>query len=42
MRVAGTSVTMEFAHVGGGLISKDGGALKGFAVAGRDPQVPMG
>jgi sialate O-acetylesterase len=29
-------VLVRFRHTGGGLIAKDGGPLKGFAVAGED------
>ncbi len=32
--VRGGEITLHFAHVGGGLVSGDGGALKGFAIAG--------
>jgi len=27
---------VEFSHVGGGLMARDGGPLKGFAIAGED------
>ncbi|MCC3153142.1 sialate O-acetylesterase [Hymenobacter sp. BT770] len=36
MQVAGNKVTLSFASVGGGLVAKGGGPLKGFAVAGPD------
>lgn len=32
--ISGNKVTLTFDHVGGGLVAKDGGALKGFAIAG--------
>jgi len=36
MQVAGNKATLSFTSVGGGLIAKGGGPLKGFAVAGPD------
>ena len=36
MAVEGDKVRLRFAHAAGGLVVKDGGALKGFAVAGED------
>jgi len=36
MKVDGNKVVLSFEQVGGGLAAKDGGALKGFAVAGED------
>jgi sialate O-acetylesterase len=36
MNVEGNRVRVRFRHTGGGLIVKDGGPLKGFAVAGED------
>lgn len=36
MVVAGKNLRLRFTHVGGGLRSKDGGPLKGFAIAGSD------
>ena len=32
--ISGNAVTLHFGHVGGGLKSANGGALKGFAIAG--------
>jgi len=32
--ISGSEVTLYFDHVGGGLVSSDGGALSGFAIAG--------
>lgn len=32
--IAGDKVTLTFEHVGGGLVARDGGPLKGFAIAG--------
>ncbi|MFC6225795.1 sialate O-acetylesterase [Hymenobacter artigasi] len=36
MQVAGNKATLSFASIGGGLMAKGGGELKGFAVAGPD------
>lgn len=36
MTVERNRIRLSFDHVGGGLVSKEGGALKGFAVAGKD------
>ena len=36
MTVEGETIRLRFKHVGGGLLAKGGGALKGFAVAGAD------
>lgn len=36
MEVAGGKARLRFEHLGGGLIAKGGGPLKGFAVAGAD------
>lgn len=36
MTVEGGKIRLKFKHVGGGLTVRDGGALKGFAVAGED------
>jgi sialate O-acetylesterase len=36
MRVDGNKVVVDFDYVGGGLAARDGGRLKGFAVAGAD------
>lgn len=36
MRIDGSELTLSFSHVGAGLISKDSGPLRGFAVAGDD------
>ena len=36
MAVEGDKVRLKFKHVAGGLTAKDGGAVKGFAVAGED------
>jgi sialate O-acetylesterase len=35
-RTEGNTITLEFEHVGGGLVAEGGGPLKGFAVAGAD------
>ena len=35
-RTEGNKITLEFEHVGGGLIASEGESLKGFAVAGAD------
>ncbi|MEO8214713.1 MAG: sialate O-acetylesterase, partial [Myxococcales bacterium] len=32
--ISGNKVTLTFDHVGGGMVSRDGGPLKGFAIAG--------
>ncbi|NLF38253.1 sialate O-acetylesterase [bacterium] len=34
--VKGSNVVVSFTHLGGGLATRDGGALKGFAIAGED------
>jgi len=36
MVVEGPSIRLSFAHLGGGLVVKDGAELKGFAIAGED------
>ncbi|MBO2011223.1 sialate O-acetylesterase [Hymenobacter negativus] len=36
MQTAGNKVTLSFTSIGGGLVAKGGGPLKGFAVAGPD------
>ncbi|WP_460502470.1 sialate O-acetylesterase, partial [Hymenobacter agri] len=36
LKVAGNKATLSFASVGGGLVARGGGELKGFAVAGPD------
>ncbi|MCI1186208.1 sialate O-acetylesterase [Hymenobacter sp. DH14] len=36
MQTAGNKVTLSFTSIGGGLVAKGGGELKGFAVAGPD------
>jgi sialate O-acetylesterase len=36
MRVEGAEVRLHFRSVGGGLVASDGGALKGFVIAGED------
>ena len=36
MEIEGNKIRLGFNHTGGGLIVKDGGELKGFAVAGND------
>jgi sialate O-acetylesterase len=36
MSISGSKVTIRFTHLGGGFVTSDGGAPKGFAVAGRD------
>jgi len=36
MRSEGEKIVAEFDHVGGGLAARDGGKLKGFAIAGAD------
>lgn len=36
MKVEGNKVRLKFTHLGGGLISRDGGPLKHFAIAGSD------
>ena len=38
MKVEGNKAILRFDHVGGGLVAKGGGKLKGFAVAGDDKQ----
>jgi sialate O-acetylesterase len=37
MKAKGGKITLNFKHVGGGLIAKDG-ELKGFTIAGKDKQ----
>jgi sialate O-acetylesterase len=34
--VEGNAIRLQFDHVGGGLVATGGGALKGFAIAGKD------
>ena len=36
MKVAGDSIILSFGQVGGGLVARDGGALKYFEIAGED------
>ena len=36
MRIEGDKIVLAFAHVGSGLVSRGGGALKHFAIAGAD------
>ena len=36
MRIDGDKIVIEFDYVGGGLAARDGGKLKGFAIAGAD------
>ncbi|MEA3227266.1 MAG: sialate O-acetylesterase, partial [Planctomycetota bacterium] len=36
MKVKGGKIRLSFDHVGGGLVARDGEALKGFAIAGSD------
>jgi sialate O-acetylesterase len=36
MKVEGSKITLSFDHVGGGLVAKGDGPLKGFAIAGDD------
>lgn len=36
MELEGDRIRLHFDHVGGGLIARDGGPLKGFAIAGED------
>jgi sialate O-acetylesterase len=36
MTVEGNKVRLKFTHLGGGLVAKDGGPLKHFAIAGSD------
>ncbi|HEX3905768.1 MAG TPA: sialate O-acetylesterase [Polyangia bacterium] len=36
VKVQGGKATLRFTHLGGGLVAKGGGALKGFTVAGAD------
>ena len=36
MKVGGRAVRIKFSHLGGGLVSKDGGPLKWFVIAGAD------
>jgi sialate O-acetylesterase len=36
MKVEGDKIRLTFSHIGGGLAAKDGGPLKGFAIAGAD------
>lgn len=36
MDTKGNRIILHFDHIGGGLVAKDGGTLKGFAVAGQD------
>jgi len=38
MSQEGSSIRLSFSHVGGGLLARGGGELKGFAVAGPDSQ----
>jgi sialate O-acetylesterase len=42
MRVEGNTARLYFTHLGGGLTTKDGGRLKGFAIAGKDRQFRWG
>jgi sialate O-acetylesterase len=36
MKVEGDKIRLRFTHVGGGLVAREGGALKGFEIAGAD------
>ncbi len=36
MKIDGDKVILHFDHIGSGLVAKDGGALKGFAICGED------
>jgi sialate O-acetylesterase len=36
MEIKDNKIVLRFNHVGGGLVAKDGGPLKGFAIAGQD------
>ena len=36
LKRAGGKAIIEFDHIGGGLMAKNGGALKGFAITGAD------
>ena len=36
MSIEGSTIRIRFAHAGKGLVAKDGGDLRGFAIAGRD------
>jgi sialate O-acetylesterase len=36
MNIEGNKIVLDFDNVGGGLIAKGGGPLKGFAIAGTD------
>ncbi len=36
MKIEGNRIRLRFKHVGGGLVAKGGGPVKGFAVAGKD------
>ncbi len=36
MKIEGNKVRLTFDHVGGGLVAKGGGCLRGFAIAGED------
>jgi len=36
MKAEGDKIVLQFDHVGGGLVARAGGALKGFAIAGAD------
>jgi sialate O-acetylesterase len=42
MEVVGDAIRLKFRQVGGGLIAKGGGKLKGFAVAGEDGRFVWG
>lgn len=36
LKIDGSRTVLAFKHVGGGLVAKDGGELKGFVIAGKD------
>ena len=38
MRVDGKEILLRFVHAGNGLMTKDGGPLRGFAIAGKDAE----
>ena len=40
MQVDGNALRLRFVHAGGGLMTKDGGPLRGIAIAGKDGEYP--
>ena len=42
MRKEGDKIVVDFDYAGGGLAARDGGKLKGFAIAGRRQEVRLG